>query len=846
MSKKLLIVESPAKAKKIGEYLGGAFVVMSSVGHVRDLPKKGLSIKIAEESSRPGRWKFTPTYEITSDKKKIVAELRAAAKSADEVFLAPDPDREGEAIAWHLNAVLANELKNKPVHRVTYNEITKNAVLRAIEEPRDIDLARVDAQQARRILDRLVGFKVSPLLWKSLNYGYSLSAGRVQSVALRILVEREREIESFKTEEYWILGVEASKGTKETAFTARLAKIDGEKPDIREREQANTYIDDLDASSLRVVSVKRMEKSRHAHPPFTTSSLQQAASSVYGFSPKRTMDIAQKLYEAGLITYMRTDSFNISIEAQNAAKNLIIADFGESYWAKNFYKSKDSAQQAHEAIRPTDVSVRPGSLQQLSAQELKLYDLIWRRFVCSQMAPARFMQTTVGLETEKEGQRHSYFFTATTSDVIFEGFLAADMTSRKNKLVKTSDRDGEEQDEVASLPPLAEGETLKAERWLSDRKETKPPSRYSEASLVKALEENGVGRPSTYAQTIEVLVNRKYANREAKQLVPTKRGMDVNDWLVKKMPALFDVGYTAQMEAKLDIIEEGDPSKNGDEMLSDFYNSFTKWLGDAKEPPPPRERFDALLALLDLVTTWKPPVTVGKRTFSDELFAKSLRDQLNEGKMPPTDRQLQALAKLVAVYRDQIPDAEIKLIDLGWEQELDREKNAPPAELTRWTFQVVDGLEGLTKNAFVSSLREQVEHGRPLTLKQFQTLARTVLEKAVSNPSFEHIKSRLENYIPGGFTVEPVDPSVPEIFSLLGGVTEWKPPTKRGRRTYNDKEFVASIRDQFDKRGSLTERQVDALRRICYTYRAQIPTFEEVADRLKLKGTKKSAEDDGK
>lgn len=845
MSKKLLIVESPAKAKKIGEYLGGGFVVKSSVGHVRDLPKKGLSIKIAEESARPGHWKFTPTYEIASDKKKVVAELRAAAKSADEVYLAPDPDREGEAIAWHLKEVLAAEIKNKPVHRVTYNEITKSAVLKAVNEPRSINLSLVDAQQARRILDRLVGFKVSPLLWKSLNYGYSLSAGRVQSAALRILVEREREIESFKVEEYWILGVEASKGTKETAFTARLAKIDGEKPDIRNREQANTCIDDLDGSALRVVSLNSIDKSRRPHPPFTTSSLQQAASSVYGFSPKRTMDIAQKLYEAGLITYMRTDSVNVSVEARKAAKNLIVADFGDQFWSDNFYKSKDSAQEAHEAIRPTDVTVRPGSLQLLSAQEIKLYDLVWRRFVCSQMASAKYRQTTVTLETEKDGQCHSYIFTATTSEVTFEGFLAADKGARKSKTGKTPEKDGDEQGEVASLPPLAEGETLKAERWLFDRKETKPPSRYSEASLVKALEDNGVGRPSTYAQTIEVLVNRKYANREAKQLVPTKRGMDVNDWLVKKMPALFDVGYTAQMEAKLDVIER-DLDKNGDEMLSEFYNSFTKWLGEARDPPPPRERFDALLALLDLVTVWKPPVTVGKRTYSDELFVNSLRQQLDEGKMPPSERQLQALAKLVAVYREQIPDAEIKLIDLGWEQELDREKNAPPAELTRWTFQVVDGLEGLSKNAFVGSLREQVEHGRPLTLKQFQTLARTVLEKAVAQPNFEHIKSRLENYIPGGFTVDPVDPAIPEIFALLDRITEWKPPSKRGRRTYNDREFVASIRDQFDKRGSLTERQVDALRRICHTYRAQIPTFEEVADRLKLRGTKKSVEDAAK
>ena len=416
-----MIVESPAKAKTIGKYLGGDFTVMSSVGHVRDLPKKGLSIKIEPVEGAEGSWTFTPRYEVSVEKKKVVDELRKAARAADEVYLAPDPDREGEAIAWHLSQVLEDVTKGKPVHRVTYNEITKTAVRAAVENPGEIDLARVDAQQARRILDRLVGFKVSPLLWKNLQYGYSLSAGRVQSAALRLLVEREREIAAFNPVAYWVLGVEASKGTKETSFIAKLARLDDAKPEVRSQEQAATLVDDLDGAGLRVAYVKRQPKTRHPYPPFTTSTLQQAASSVCGFSPHRTMSIAQKLYEAGLITYMRTDSVNVAAVAREAAKELIVSEFGAAFVPEkpNFYKSKSGAQEAHEAIRPTDVRLHPAEAG-LDAASTKLYDLIWRRFLASQMAEARLVQTTVGLDAEKDGLRHTYLFTASTATVEFE------------------------------------------------------------------------------------------------------------------------------------------------------------------------------------------------------------------------------------------------------------------------------------------------------------------------------------------------------------------------------------------------------------------------------------------
>ncbi|MCQ2392673.1 MAG: type I DNA topoisomerase [Kiritimatiellae bacterium] len=831
MSNKLLIVESPAKAKTIGKYLGEEFTVKSSVGHVRDLPKKGLSIKIAAAAPGSADWIFTPSYEVPPDKKKVVDELRKAAKAADEIYLAPDPDREGEAIAWHLGEVLADVTKGKPVHRVTYNEITKGAVLAAVANPGEINLARVDAQQARRILDRLVGFKVSPLLWKNLQYGYSLSAGRVQSVALRLLVEREREINAFKPVSYWVMGVEASKGTKETTFVAKLARLDGEKPDIKTQEQSATCVDDLDGSMLRVASVKMLPKTRHPYPPFTTSTLQQAASSVCGFSPHRTMSIAQKLYEAGLITYMRTDSVNVAQVALQAVRQEIGGLFGDAYVPEkpNFYKSKAGAQEAHEAIRPTDVSKKPSDIA-LDATSAKLYDLIWRRFMASQMADAKLMQKTVGLEAEKDGLRHSYLFTASTTAVEFEGFLAVTKLTLSKK---TKGEEEEESDEVKSLPPLNEGEMLQANRWLSERKETKPPARFSEASLVKALEENGVGRPSTYAQTIEVLVDRQYATREQRQLVPSQRGMDVNDWLVKKLEPLFNVGYTAEMEADLDKVEEG--AVKGDGMLSEFYRKFSAWMEAAKEPPPPVDKFDQLFRFLAEVKEWKPPVKIANRLHSDQGFVDSLRQQLAEKKLAPSDRQLQALAKIAIAYREQVPDGEIRLIDMGYGSELDRVKNAPSDELVKWCFQTIDRIGGLQKNPFLNSLREQVDRGRLLSQKQFQILARSVGENSGALEDADQVRARLAPYVPDGFEVAPVDPAVPDLLKLLESVTTWKEPVRRGRRTYNDAEFVSSLRDQYARRSSLSPRQVLALRRVCVNYREQIPTFEEVADRLGLR-----------
>ena len=487
MGKKLLIVESPAKAKTIGKYLGGEFAVKSSVGHIRDLPKESGAIKIAEVGEN--KWTFTPTYVVSEGKDKVVSELKAAVKGADEIYLASDPDREGEAIAWHLKEVLAPVAAKKPFYRVTYNEITRPAVLKAVAEPRDIDMPRVDAQQARRILDRLVGYKVSPMLWKYIQCpnNRSLSAGRVQSVALRLLVERQREIDAFTPEVYFLMGVEAKKRTAAGGFVAKLARLDGKKPEIRERQAVDNLLLDLAGAELEVADLKAQPKVRHALPPFTTSTLQQAASSVLGFSPGKTMKLAQALYEQGRITYMRTDSVNVSDLARSEAKAFISANYGDAFYPEkpNFFKSKADAQGAHEAIRPTHVDETPQTIAGLDAQALKLYDLVWRRFVASQMADAKTTVKTVSLEARKPALAHAYVFTASATEIDFEGFLKVMKTSLKKK--RPDGEDDEDTDEVAALPPLAAGETLDAVRWLADEKKTKGPAHYSEASLIKAL-----------------------------------------------------------------------------------------------------------------------------------------------------------------------------------------------------------------------------------------------------------------------------------------------------------------------------------------------------------------------
>ena len=830
MGKKLLIVESPAKAKTIGKYLGGDFSVKSSVGHIRDLPKEGGAIKIVEKG--PNQWEFVPSYVVSEGKEKVVSELKGAVKASSEIYLASDPDREGEAIAWHLKEVLGPVAGDKPFRRVTYNEITKSAVLKAVAEPRDIDMPLVDAQQARRILDRIVGYKVSPLLWKNINCANnrSLSAGRVQSVALRLLVERQREIDAFKPETYFLLGVEARKPGEEKSFVAKLARLDGEKPDIRDRDVANRTLMDLADAALVVKDLKSQPKVRHALPPFTTSTLQQAASSVLGFSPGRTMKLAQSLYEQGRITYMRTDSVNVSDQARAAAKDFIVANCGPEYYPEkpNFFKSKADAQGAHEAIRPTDVALVPKNAP-LEAQELKLYDLIWRRFVASQMADAQTTVKTIAIAAQKPGMAHDYVFTASATLIDFDGFLKVMKLSLKKK--KADGEDDEDTDEVAYLPDVKPGDALEAVRWLSDEKQTKGPSHYSEASLIKALEENGVGRPSTYAATIETLKTREYAKTEKKKLVPLERGVLVCDWLVRKLDSLFSVGYTAKMEAELDkVAEKGEPMN---QMLSEFYAKFQKEVADCIEPPPDRAKFDVVFGLLSQVQDWKPAKKVGKRVYDDKAFVESVRQQAEEGKRPLSARQLEFLVKMAVQYADQIPDCETHLKEAGLGVGASSAQKAD-ADLVRYCFEVMDRIGGMMENPFYKSIREQFDRGRGLSMKQFGILAKAVGENAGGLDDCAAVREKLAEFVSGGFEERASDPTIPGLLALFDGVTEWRPPAKRGKKTYDDKEFVRSLSDQYARRRSLSSRQVAALKRIIASYRDRIPDYAKKTAALGL------------
>ena len=829
-TKKLLIVESPAKAKTISKYLGSDFYVMASVGHIRDLPKASNAIKITEKAQ--GQWDFVPKYVISDEKKKVVAELRSLVKISSAVYLASDPDREGEAIAWHLQEVLRPLAEEIPFYRVSYNEITKDAVLRAVASPHDIDMPLVNAQQARRILDRLVGYEVSRLLWHNIAcpQSRSLSAGRVQSVALRLLVERQREIDAFVPTTYYLLGVEARRSAEEQSFVAKLARIDGEKPKVESKDLASSLLLDLSTAKLKVIDVRAQAKVRHVLPPFTTSTLQQAASSVLGFSPGRTMKLAQELYEKGHITYMRTDSVNISEQARNAAKEFIISNFGSSYYpaSPHIFRSKADAQGAHEAIRPTNILLTPKEAE-MEPSALKLYDLIWRRFLASQMADAQTTVKTIFLEAEKESMIHQYVFTATATQIDFDGFLKVMKLSLKRK--DETEKEDDDDDEVAYLPNVGIGDCLEVVRWLSDEKQTKGPSHYSEASLIKALEENGVGRPSTYAATIETLKQRNYAKTEKKKLIPLERGILVCNWLVAKLDSLFNVGYTALMEAELDKIEaQGEPMN---QMLSEFYAKFLKAIEECIEPPPNQSNFDFIFGLLDQIKEWKPPRKVGKRVYDDRKFFESIKEQSKDSDHPLSNRQLEYLVKLAMQYESQIPDCAEKIQDARLDVHTFSVARADP-KIVKYCFEQVDRIEGLSTNKFVASLREQDANGQALTAKQLTELARVVGESVGQLPDGEEIRARLSEFVPDGFRVMGDESGVPEMMKMLEGVSKWRTPVKRGRKAYDDQKFFKSLMAQFDQRHVLSPRQHAALKRLIRIYREQIPNYKERAEALGL------------
>ena len=559
----LVIVESPSKAKTIGKYLGPDYVVKASMGHLRDLPKSRMGVDLEHD--------FTPEYLPVRGKEALIKELKAAAKDAETVYLATDPDREGEAISWHLKELL--NLPDTKAHRVTFHEITQKVVKDSIRHPRDIDYDLVDAQQARRILDRIVGYELSPLLWKKVRRG--LSAGRVQSVATRMVVDREEEIRAFQPKEYWSLDVTLNRVNRPGSFIAHYYGEE-KKRELENEDQTNAVIRDIQGKDFTVTNVKKAEKKRTAAPPFTTSTLQQEASRKLNMPPRKTMMVAQQLYEGvdvagegtlGLITYMRTDSLRLSDEAMAAAAQFISARYGKEYYYGSFhvYKTKANAQDAHEAIRPTNVELDPERIRgSLTPDQYRLYKLIWSRFLASQMANALY--DTVSIDTECAG----HTFRSSHQSLRFPGFIA----------VYEEGKDEEGEAVGSPLPDLAVGEKAAAGNYDKQQHFTQPPARYTEATLVKAMEEQGVGRPSTYAATISTIEDREYVLKQDRRLAPTALGEVVTGLMKERFQDIVDVSFTANMESRLDDVEAG--KQNWKALLADFYKGFEKEMKDAE------------------------------------------------------------------------------------------------------------------------------------------------------------------------------------------------------------------------------------------------------------------------
>lgn len=571
--KKLIIVESPAKAGTIKKFLGKNYVVMASKGHLRDLPKSRLGVDIDS---------FEPEYINVRGKGDLIKELKKEAKSANEVLLAPDPDREGEAIAWHLAKILG--IDEKSLTRITFNEITKEAVVNAVKNPRTINMDLVDSQQARRVLDRIVGYKTSPLLWKKVKSG--LSAGRVQSVALRILIERENEIRNFVPKEYWNIDVVLT--NNDINFISRYYGTNGKKVILENEEQVKNIVDDIKKNDFIVQDIKLGQRSKNPSPPFTTSTLQQSASRSLNFTIKKTMQVAQKLYEGikipnkgvtGLITYMRTDSTRISEEARKKGKDIIEETFGKEYFENRYYKTKGSSQDGHEAIRPSYPELKPEDIKEyLSNDEYKLYKLIYNRFLSSIMAAAKYNTVSAKI------QNSNHEFRSSGSTLIFDGFLklyGVKEFNKTEKIEKDEQNHEEELEEIENFPELKVNEVVKRVKEDTKQSFTQPPVRFTEASLVKVLEENGIGRPSTYAPTINTLQLRHYIKKDKKNLIPTELGEVVNTILLKQFDDVFNTKFTVNIENKFDEVAEG--KENWKNTLKEFYDKFEVGLKLAEE-----------------------------------------------------------------------------------------------------------------------------------------------------------------------------------------------------------------------------------------------------------------------
>ncbi|AKJ64156.1 type I DNA topoisomerase [Kiritimatiella glycovorans] len=836
MSKYLVIVESPAKAKKIGQILGPEYTVKASMGHVRDLPEKRLGVRVQD--------RYQPDYVSTGRGKKVLADLKKAAGQSEAVYLAPDPDREGEAIAWHLYEEMKDAVPEDRFYRVAYNEITPAAIRKAFGNPGRIDMNRVNSQQARRVIDRLVGFKGSPVVSRSLR-GAS-SVGRVQTVALRLVVSREEQIRAFTPETYWLLGAEVRRVEEPLdPFRVRLHKIDEDpvgvkdrmlqKGAIRTKEQLDAVCADLDRADWRVAEIKEREVRKRPRPPFITSTLQQAASNVLSFNPGRTMRVAQRLYEAGLITYMRTDSVAVAQSAREECRAYIEQTWGKEYRPDkpNAYRSRGSAQEAHEAIRPTETGVTADSLGDAGAEDRKLYDLIWRRFVASQMSPARIAQKTVDIAVSGE---HDYLFRASASDVLFPGYMKATGIEKN----KSDDQNG---DAEKPLPPLAQGDGLERLDWVTEEKQTQPPARYTEASLIRAMEENGVGRPSTYAAIIEKLDERNYVGREKRSLIPTEVGeklihlvRQTAEKLEKQNQIdLFEVNFTADMEDKLDRVEEGEVEWT--EMLDRFYPSLTEWIAEARGRVEP-ERVRPYLEALEHVSQWNPPVKRGRRTYDDAQTVKDMRERVEQGE-EFTDRQFEMLHRMACRYIDQIPQSFVDQLGL--------EAPEKPRDETRRKIELLSGVEfeaprevgkrTFDDEKFHRSLASQVEQGKRLSDRQIAALDRMLRKYRDQIPDWEKEKTALgldeKEEGANGETAQ-------RILDLFQSVSEWAEPQKRGKRTFDDQSFYGSLRDHLKSRGALSDRQLAALKKMAARYAAQIPDYEQKQQELDLPPPRKT------
>lgn len=858
-----MIVESPAKAHTIGQLLGGGTIVRASYGHVRDLPEGGgLHVDLAHG--------FTPDYVLTPSGRKVIADLRKVAKDVADIYLATDPDREGEAISWHLSELLRGSTKAS-FHRISYHEITKSAIDSAFANPGEIDMKLVDAQQARRVLDRIVGFMVSPLACR--NVAQKTSAGRVQSVALRLVVEREREIQAFKPEEYWNLDAFFTPSGAQCELKTRLSRIGGHKAEVRDAAGANALADAVEHADTahRVLSVADKPRKQGAAPPFTTSTLQQAAGGSLHFSTTMTMRLAQELYEGvsegggttgGLITYMRTDSVNVAKEAQDSARSYIASAYGPQYVPDkpNRYRSGKSAQEAHEAIRPTNVERTPESLAGiLTPQQLKLYRLIWNRFVASQMTPAQQIDHSIEIEStgpalspvatgwifSEDGRRvigksdspEGCVFRVAARETVFPGYQIV-------YSMKDLGQEDEMDNLTGRLPRLSAGVPCQLSRRPLTREQcfTQPPNRYSEAALVKAMESNGVGRPSTYAATVSAIQLKKYVEKKSSALYPTDLGMRLCDYLVAKFPELFNVGFTAKMEEQLDEIADG--GINWVDMLGNFYHSFQQWLaGCGANPsvaPLPDDQAEKILSLFPEEFDFAPKGEDSR--YDDASFVGRLRRQLAGGR-GISERQSAALLHVAGKYAAQFPQLMAKAEELGVAQMLlqqqehaaatARTSNAEeiPAEIaeliekmkdTEWEKPATRGRRTYDDGKFFRSICTQAKRSGKLTPAQISALRKLAAKYAVAVPGMADSSSGGGADEGGAAAATPLSPeakaAIETLFKFCEGITDWKAPAKRGSRTYDDRAFYTSLADQYRRRGILSDRQIAALQKMCTKY----------------------------